>query len=376
MKQTTDWEHGLEHAALSDVGLRRPANQDCLAVVPAGDRPTWRARGHLFVVADGMGASAAGELASEMAVEALLAGYRKTLGLPPPQALRLAMREANRQIYEKARSNHELHGMGTTLSALVLLPQGALVAHVGDSRVYRLRSDRLEQLTFDHSLVWEVCAAERVLPSCAPSHVPRNIITRSVGPRPEVEADLEGIFPLQVGDTFLLCSDGLTGLVDDEELGTILRCLPPNDAVRAATDLALLRGGYDNVTAVVVRAAGPQAVGRPDVDWLAKPLGPETDTWPESSLDRQRLGKGPYVAADCVADDRFARRLADVVEELRSAAAGAGEEIQWSRLDVFRDRAAAALEGGDHTHAVREYFRAIRSVLGQLTSRRQTTEES
>ncbi len=140
---------------------------------------------------------------------------------------------------------------------LVLLPQGALVAHVGDSRVYRLRGTRLEQLTFDHSLVWEMSAAGQLPKDALPGFVPKNIITRSLGPHASVQVDLEGPFPLEAEDTFLLCSDGLTGQVCDEEIGVLLQCLPPADAAQVLIDLANLRGGPDNVTVIIARVKGP-----------------------------------------------------------------------------------------------------------------------
>ncbi len=135
--------------------------------------------------------------------------------------------------------------MGTTASALLLLPQGALTGHVGDSRVYRLRGKCLEQLTFDHSLVWEMSAAGQLPKNALPGFVPKNIITRSLGPHADVKVDLEGPYPLEAGDTFLLCSDGLSGQVSDEEIGALLHCLPPAEAAQVLVDLANLRGGPD-----------------------------------------------------------------------------------------------------------------------------------
>ena len=119
-------------------------------------------------------------------------------------------------------ASDDFRGMGTTVSALVILPQGALVAHVGDSRIYRLRGSRLEQLTFDHSLVWELQAAGQIPAEDVPNYIPKNIITRSLGPNPEAQVDLEGFFPVEPGDTFLLCSDGLSGQVPDDEIGQVL----------------------------------------------------------------------------------------------------------------------------------------------------------
>ena len=243
----------LESAALTDVGLRRANNQDTFALALAGDDLDWQRRGHLFMVADGMGAHAAGELASKMACEALPHTYRKLLDRTPAEALRQAVLAANATIHERGQAYAEFQGMGTTCSVLVLLPTVAIVAQVGDSRVYRLRGDRLDQLTFDHSLVWEMTVAGQMPRGEVASFIPKNIITRSLGPHANVQVDLEGPFPLEVGDTFLLCSDGLSGQIKDEEIGAILSTLSPPEAVRVLVDMANLRGGPDNITAVVAR---------------------------------------------------------------------------------------------------------------------------
>src|SRR5450755_744823 len=150
---------GLDVAQISDLGMRRMNNQDSIAVVVTDDQNTWSSRGHLLMVADGMGAHAAGELASKLAVDNIPHIYFKLRDQYPPAALRQAIREVNTLIHTKGQSSIGFQGMGTTCSCLVLLPEGALVAHIGDSRVYRLRGNRLAQLTFDHSLVWEMAAA-------------------------------------------------------------------------------------------------------------------------------------------------------------------------------------------------------------------------
>ena len=174
-----------------------------------------------------------------------------------PKRSKQAIVEANDQIHERGQASTDFNGMGTTASTLVLLPQGAIVGHVGDSRVYRLRGTTLHQLTFDHSLVWEMKAAGHFSGDEAPPFVPKNIITRSLGPHADVNVDLEGPFPLELGDTFLLCSDGLSGQVTDQEIGLILGSLSPQEAVRALVDLANLRGGPDNVTVLISRVSGP-----------------------------------------------------------------------------------------------------------------------
>ena len=245
----------LEYASLSDIGLRRSNNQDSLAVMPAASQNLWQQRGDLFVVADGMGAHAAGELASKLSTDTVPLVYHKLMDRTPAEAILAAVEEANAQIHSRGQASIDFKGMGTTTTVLALLPYGALLAHVGDSRAYRLRGNRLEQLTFDHSLVWEMRAAGQ-LQGQVPDYVPKNVITRSLGPNPKVQVDLEGPLPVASGDTFLMCSDGLSGPVKDEELGMILGSMPPAEAVRALVDLANLRGGPDNITVIVAKAVG------------------------------------------------------------------------------------------------------------------------
>ena len=153
----------ISFMARSDIGMRRSNNQDAYVTLPAEDDAVWRDRGHIFVVADGMGAHAAGELASKLAADGVVHHYRKLRQISPPEAILKAFRDTNGEIHSRGQANSEFHNMGTTCSALLLLPQGALAAHVGDSRVYRVRGARLEQLTFDHSLVWEMRAASSCL---------------------------------------------------------------------------------------------------------------------------------------------------------------------------------------------------------------------
>ncbi|MEL6107139.1 MAG: protein phosphatase 2C domain-containing protein, partial [Planctomycetota bacterium] len=138
--------------------MRRTNNQDSHSVVPAQSADRFRSRGHLYIVADGMGAHAAGELASSMATELIAMNYFRDGISDAKDSLHVAVNVANEEIYQRGQQNPEFHNMGTTASSLALLPQGAVIAHVGDSRVYRLRRGILEQLTFDHSLVWEVQA--------------------------------------------------------------------------------------------------------------------------------------------------------------------------------------------------------------------------
>ena len=152
--------------------------------------------------------------------------------------------------------NIEFRNMGTTCSGLLVLPQGALIAHVGDSRVYRLRNGVFEQLTFDHSLQWEMRALAKPGDEATVSGIPKNVITRSLGPKSQVQVDLEGPYPLQPNDRFLLCSDGLTGPVSDELAAGIMSQFESSQAAQLLVDAANLQGGPDNITVLIAEVAG------------------------------------------------------------------------------------------------------------------------
>lgn len=230
--------------------MRRSSNQDAVAISPGGSDGS--VVGDTFLmVADGMGAHAAGELASKLASDTVPHAYAKSRGEAAPVALRRAIRRANEVIHLKGTSSPEFHGMGTTCSCLVLTQGAALVGHVGDSRVYRLRGGALEQLTFDHSLVWEMAAASKMSEDRVPACIPKNVITRSLGPHETVMVDLEGPHELRHGDVFLLCSDGLSGVVDDPLAGSLLAALRPAEAADALVNVANLRGGPDNISVIV-----------------------------------------------------------------------------------------------------------------------------
>lgn len=254
---------------LSDVGRRRSNNQDSCTVLPPSSPQQYRARGWLFLVADGMGAHAAGELASGIAAERVPLAYEKAAQHSPPLALRRSIEQVNAEINAKGESAAELHGMGTTCTVLVLLPRGALVGHIGDSRAYRVRGRTIEQLSRDHSLVWELELAGGMSREQAAGAAPKNIITRSMGPHPKVDVDIEGPFPVHDGDTFVLCSDGLSGQMADEEIGLLAAEFEPREAAAALVGLALVRGAPDNVTVVVARAGAEEVskVSATDAPW-------------------------------------------------------------------------------------------------------------
>jgi protein phosphatase len=414
------WNNFLEHATLSDVGLRRSNNQDSFCVALAGDERDWRERGHVFMVADGMGAHAAGELASKLACDGVPHTYHKLLDRGAPDALRQAIVETNARIHGRGEANAEFHGMGTTCSVLAILPQGALVGHVGDSRVYRLRNTRLEQLTFDHSLVWEMVASGQ-LPAGNPGNfVPKNIITRSLGPHAEVKVDLEGPFPLEVGDTFMMCSDGLTGQVRDDQIGWILGSMSPQEAVRALIDLANLNGGPDNITVVVARVArpldmvadhrgfrAPAATGKglsfhpaiwvtigvallvaiglaatgsfiaggasfavaiaAAVVGLVRSFG---NSGGDSPTAVGPFGKGPHTACDCRPTRESVADMAGYADKLREAATDQHWKIDWNKFNALVGAAEAASAAGQFNAGVRQMALALSFMMDEIRHQR------
>ena len=231
----------LVAAGVTDVGRVRDGNEDDF--LEQADRLG------LVAVADGMGGHRAGEVASATALEALRAA------VAAGQPLRKAIEGANDAVLEKSESDHELHGMGTTLTAGMLGTDGSLtVGHVGDSRAYLIRDGELSQITEDHSLVEEMVRAGELTPEQAEVHPQRSIITRALGIDPVVDVDLYPI-QLRAGDRVLLCSDGLTTMVRPEEIATILgREHDPKRAAQLLVDAANAAGGEDNVTALILEA--------------------------------------------------------------------------------------------------------------------------
>ncbi|HEX6665468.1 MAG TPA: Stp1/IreP family PP2C-type Ser/Thr phosphatase [Solirubrobacterales bacterium] len=241
-----------DQAFRTDTGRQRNANEDSLFT-----------RAPLFVVADGMGGAQAGEVASKAAAESF---ERELPQAPPEQVLRETIEEANRTIHELARKDPSLTGMGTTTTAAIvdLEAEEVAIGHVGDSRAYRLRGGKLERLTRDHSLVEEMRRKGQLTEAQAEDHPQRSIITRALGPEPVVEVDLQTV-PTQAGDVFLICSDGLTTMLDDEQIARLLgRASSMETAVRALVDEANRAGGRDNITVIAFKlgdAAAPAPAG-------------------------------------------------------------------------------------------------------------------
>jgi protein phosphatase len=238
-----------DQAYATDTGRQRSANEDSVFV-----------RAPLFVIADGMGGAQAGEVASKTSVESF---DRPLPDAPPERVLKQTIEGANRAIHKLARTDPNLAGMGTTTTAAIL-DEGAeevAIGHVGDSRAYRLRRGTLERLTRDHSLVEEMRRKGQLTEAQAEDHPQRSIITRALGPEPEVEVDLQTV-PALAGDVFLICSDGLTTMLDDEHIERLLaRATSMPAAVRALVDEANRAGGRDNISVIAFKVVDADEPG-------------------------------------------------------------------------------------------------------------------
>ncbi|MGI8493626.1 MAG: Stp1/IreP family PP2C-type Ser/Thr phosphatase, partial [Acidimicrobiales bacterium] len=240
---------GVRSGAATDVGLIRAGNEDSWLVAPP-----------LFAVADGMGGHAAGEFSSATAVRALKDAWEEG-GAAGPEGLADAARAANRAVWAQAVEHPEMRGMGTTLVAAALVPDGeedaVAVVNVGDSRVYLMRDGELEQLTEDHTLVAELVAEGQIAEEEAEFHPQRHVLTRALGVDPEVDVDLS-VVRLRPEDRFLLCSDGLSREVTDQQIAAVLRRLAdPAEAARELVAEAKMRGGSGNITVVVIDVPSP-----------------------------------------------------------------------------------------------------------------------
>ena len=249
----------ITYKAVSDVGRKRKGNEDSLFVNPEQ---------HLFVVADGMGGHAAGEIASKVAVEAInefvcLTGGDEEITWPfgldenisyDGNRLKTAIRYANRKVLEATKERSEYEGMATTVAAVLVDGDSANVGHVGDSRVYLLRDGEITQLTSDHSWVNEQIQSGVISPDQARTHPLRNVVTRALGGKPDLLVDML-LHKIQSGDILLLCSDGLTTMITDEEIVRVVRDAG-NDVEKAAPALvanANAKGGEDNITVLLLR---------------------------------------------------------------------------------------------------------------------------
>jgi protein phosphatase len=294
-----------DHFERSDTGRQRRANED-----------SYYARAPMFAVADGMGGAQAGEVASGVAVEVVQQGLPER-GSSVEERLRVLVEEANRRINALSRADEQRAGMGTTLTIAYVDEHELAVAHVGDSRLYRLRDGSFERLTDDHSLVEELVRQGKLTPEEADEHPQRSIITRALGPEAAVEPDSH-TWPAREGDVYLLCSDGLTSMIPEARVGELVRGASSlSGAGRALIDAANDAGGRDNITVVLfrleeVRSAAPG--GETTTEHAALPAGAGADAGGEPQTGEQErpaaaAAPATAVAARTRAPDARARRI-------------------------------------------------------------------
>jgi PPM family protein phosphatase len=250
---------GIELANLTDIGCVRENNEDNLGYAEPDSDPEFQLRGRLVVIADGMGGHEGGQVASGIAVDVLLKTFLQGPAGEPASVLESAFLSAHAAIQEHAVQHPELKGMGTTCTAALLRDGSLNFGHVGDSRLYLLRDGAIGSLTRDHSYVQQLVDGGVITPEQAKTHPGRNILTSALGAELGIPADVtESPIALQSGDILLMCTDGLHGLVTDDEMAAIASKNTPPEACRQLVDLAKSRGGFDNVTVQIVRidAAG------------------------------------------------------------------------------------------------------------------------
>jgi protein phosphatase len=283
-------------AGLTDVGLQRDHNEDSFAILQDHE---------LYIVADGMGGHRAGDVASKLATEAIVDFFRATAAedftwpfhfdsrmSEEENRLLTGIKIANRQIVERSSRSRECHGMGTTVvGALFSGRKGKMyIGHVGDSRAYRVRGGEIQQMTRDHSLVNDYLLAMPELTEEQKSELPKNVITRALGMQEHVSVDLQGD-DASVGDCYILCSDGLSGMIEDSEILDIVSRSPNiEEACRKLIALANEHGGEDNITAVLVKIEAEAEAGKVSLsDTLPTPLtarvqqSPGGDTKPDDA---------------------------------------------------------------------------------------------
>lgn len=260
----------------TDVGLRRDRNEDSFGLFPPPD-PDHPA---LYIVADGMGGHAGGEIASALAVDQIATAFANSAETNLQQRIAQAVRAANEAILEDSFTTAERRGMGTTIVCAVVQGARLIRAHVGDSRLYRIRDDEISRLTEDHSWVEEQLRAGLISADEARTSARRNLITRALGISIEVQVDLSE-HAIVAGDRYLLCTDGLSNQVDDDEIRSIVTSLPPQQACEKLIELANERGGPDNITALVVRIGA-----------VSESAGVERHT---SGASSSKIGQVPHV---------------------------------------------------------------------------------
>jgi PPM family protein phosphatase len=309
-----------ESAGLTDPGRKRRRNEDAYVIDPP-----------LFAVADGMGGAQAGEVASRLAA----AAFREFHGaddLDDEARIAAIIQEANRRIYERASDDAQVSGMGTTITAALVGDDSLAIGHVGDSRAYRLRAERFEQLTDDHSLVADLVRSGRLTPEEADAHPQRSVITRALGTDPDVDVDTFSV-AIEAGDLFLICSDGLTTMVADDEIrGLVAGARDLDQAGKALVKAANRAGGEDNVTVVLFRLTD----GRSELEdtVVASGNGRAHDEDLEDTLTGLETPAiaAPAPTAVLEREDEWGPAIDEGPPERRS---GAGRESRWGRRAIL-----------------------------------------
>ncbi len=269
----------VAYAGLSDAGPHRDSNEDRIGLFLPDDPVLMDRKGVLCVIADGVGGHKAGEVASAIAVETIIKEYYSPSSHSRLEAaLRQSVQVANLRVHDLGQGHLELRQMETTVTALVLAGDRGYVAHIGDSRVYHFREGRLAQVTSDHSEVAELVRMRLVSPEGARSHPGRNVLTRTLGGKLIVRPDFVQL-PVQAGDQFLLCTDGLWSEVTDEEIVEALHSGEPATACRALLDVALERDCVDNVSVQVIKVKSVAP---------SSPSARSRDGWLSGVIDRIR----------------------------------------------------------------------------------------
>jgi len=242
----------VEKALLTDVGRKRPHNEDFVGDFEPTDPNDLAASGRVYIVADGVGGGEAGEVASEYAVKKVLHEYYHSTGPDLGERLLSAIRSAHADLYQHVEEHPDMRRMGTTLVAAIVHGERLIIGNVGDSRAYLIRNGEMRQITRDHSLVAKLIEEGSLTAEQAESHPRRNVLLRSLGVDPSVHPDLfEG--RLQRGDQIVLCSDGLTRHVSDEEILQMATRTPIDRAARQLVEMANVRGGRDNISVILLR---------------------------------------------------------------------------------------------------------------------------
>ncbi|HLG98060.1 MAG TPA: Stp1/IreP family PP2C-type Ser/Thr phosphatase [Bryobacteraceae bacterium] len=245
---------GIELANLTDIGCHRPENEDYYCYFEPDRESDFQRKGRLAIVADGMGGHEGGQIASRIAVERLRDSYLAQPDGDPREALIAAFRDAHTAVQDYAREHPEFQGMGTTCTTAVLRDNQLTYGHVGDSRLYLIRGSTISQLTEDHSYVQRLVREGALTPEEAAVHPERNVLTSALGIESGVRADFSSEpIAMEAGDVLLLCTDGLHGLLSDQELLANAAAPPAERACRALVETAKARGGFDNITLQILR---------------------------------------------------------------------------------------------------------------------------